>query len=156
MTKENVMAELKASSEKAKPGKRLIRVVLAMVLFVIIGQASNAVSLPACERAVLKTFIHGWAHDRPLRFNQDGHYSSVLFTRLNEMEAKYETATKEEIRQKPYPTCNMEQAVPVFPFIAAVQFEEFTSDVAGWGGRVYVANFFGLSVVFWGIKDWTA
>ena len=118
-----------------------------LIAWMTLGHVSNLVSLQSCERHVLRKSLGNLKEK--LVFNRDA-MTLLLDSRLKEVGLDYEVLSPEEWwRRKGCPSCDLHQAVPVMPFLVAIDYWEHTGNLGGWGGRVYLLNFFGLSWIVW-------
>ncbi len=136
-----------------KPRRLLLGVV---VLLLVMGHISNVVGLRACERKALSWYVQNYTRGRTLRFSLDRKTSEFFHSLLDHVKPKYEFVPEEEFKANPFPSCEMEPAQPLCPFLVTVRLDHMEGILGGGGGRVYVFNFFGACFVIGLDTDWVS
>jgi len=143
-----------------KPRRWPGRAIAILVLLMLVGHISNVVGLKECERDLLRRFtgtmkspLFFTIEGKPIHLQSDVDYG-ILISRLNQIGYPYKCLTPAEYEADPFPHCKMGSAVPVCPFIVAIDFVSMVSRIGGAGGRIYMLNFFGYNLIVYGEKDW--
>ncbi len=138
-----------------RPGRWRGRVVAAVVVLLVLGHVSNAVSLRASEYAVLRWYVRNYADGKPLRYGP-GEMTPFMRVLLWTGDVEYESVSEEERKKNPFPSCDVQPATAVCPFLVSVRIDHIEGNLAGGGGRVYVLTFFGAAVVLFEVQEWVS
>ena len=148
------MPEEKAESRPRR--KRWIVLLVTVVALLLLGHVSNVISLRASERAVLFWYLKNFPEGRTLRYSEDGETSTFHYCLLDETRTPFKVLSAEEYKKNPYPSCEVQPAQPLCPFVATARLDHIEGMLGGAGGRAYVLNFFGACWVLWHQTDWVS